>query len=468
MGKVQTTGLLFLAAFLFVVAETIPGLAAPEIPPRLAQRADELDDRNALDLLLSDIADQRALLVRIQRELVKRPGINPEDGGDGEENKVRWIEDWLAAEGLPPAERLDYPDDRVPSKVRPNLILRHPQPPRDGPTLWVVAYLDNASAGDPDAWAGSPFSLRVDGDTMHGLGFQDNNDAIAAALLVFRSLHRHRSAAALNLGVLLVAGEKQGSKVGFEYLVRRRPALFGRTDQFLVLSYGLEAGDVMEVGEKGVLFLKLTVRGKQSHAALPHKGRNALAAGAELIAALSRLGDEFPERDPLFDPPHATFTPTRPEVVASSYNQVPGIFAFHLDMRLLPPHRPEEMLAAVDSLAERVREKYGVEVLVEQLQLLPPSPTTAADAPMVLAVGRAIREQLGREPVLTGIGGVTIAAGLRRMGYSPVVWRMAPFQEHSADESMSISANLAEAALIARLLFDRELAAASAPRGPEP
>jgi acetylornithine deacetylase/succinyl-diaminopimelate desuccinylase-like protein len=123
---------------------------------------------------------------------------------------------------------------------------------------------------------------------------------------------------------------------------------------------------------------------------------------------------------------------------------------------------------AVRLLADGVGRAQALDVLVEQVHYVPSSPETALDAPMVLAMRRAIREQLGRAAVLTGAGGVTIAAKLRRLGHSPVVWRMAPFQEHSANESMTISSNLAEAELIVRLLFDGELTAASGKGGGDP
>lgn len=77
---------------------------------------------------------------------------------------------------------------------------------------------------------------------------------------------------------------------------------------------------------------------------------------------------------------------------------------------------------------------------------------------MVRSLSRAIDEQLGREARYCGIGGGSIAGELRRRGYPAAVWRMAPFQEHSANESMSITSNLIEAAMMARLLFDPELA----------
>lgn len=460
MNKTSRRRCLILAStVLTALLIAIPGLGGPLLPPTLAGKAGELAAHNLLEIILTDLAQQHDALIKIQRELVRRPGINPEDGGDGEEEKARWIEDWLAAEKLPQAERVDCPDDRVSAKIRPNLILRHPNPADDRPTFWVVAYLDNAPPGNMNEWTGSPTSLRVDGDLIFGLGVQGNNDAIAASLLLLRTLHRYAAVAPFNFGVLLVSHEKKGSRYGFLHVLDKRPNLFTSSDRFLVLSYGKEDGAVIEVGEKGALFLKITVHGQQTHSGTPHMGKNALAAGAGIIAGLPSVSEQFSARNSLFEPPYSTFTPTMPQAPETTFNQIPGEFSFCVDIRLLPDYRLEEARAAVTELAEEVGRQHGVSVVVSPMEgVYPPAPMVPPDAPEVRAVEKAIQKQLGIEPRLCGIGGITLATTLRHLGFNALVWRAARFQEHSANESMSIRNNLNEAAVMARLLFDRELA----------
>ncbi len=449
----------FLLAGAVFIANT--AAAAMLLPPDLAEQPGELAYQEALAIILEDLADQHDALVTIQRALVERPGIAPENGGDGEENKALWIEDWLAREGLPPPERMDFPDDRVTAKIRPNLILRHPKPSLNRPTLWLVAYLDNSPPGNAGAWKSPPLTLRVNGDLLFGLGVQDNNDAIAATLLLFRSLVRHQSVAPFNLGALLMADEKHGGARGFLRVIAKRPGLFGKDDCFLVFSYGDDNGSVIEIGEKCTLWLKVRVLGKQTHSAMPNKGKNALDAGAEFIYRLSTLHEQFPAHNLLFDPPYSTFVPTRPEAALTSVNQVPGEFIFHIDVRLLADYQPEKVQAAVEKLAADIAGKYDLGIRVERTALLPCSPVTPPETPLVRAMTKAVEKQLGRPSRLRGIGGQTLAADFRGMGFPAVVWRAAAFQENHPDESMSITGNLNEAAVAARLLFDPDLAEAA-------
>ncbi len=438
----------------------LPAPAAPTLLPNLAKSPDEMAVQTVLEAILADLARQRDALIKIQRELVRLPAINPEDGGDGEEAKVRWIEEWLAAEGLPPAERVDYPDARVTSGIRPTLILRH-QPWQSGrPAFWIVNHLDNSPPGDVKAWTASPFTLRVDGDWMYGLGVQDNNEGIAAALLLLRSLHRHKVQAPLNLGVLMAAGEKKGDLVGLVNLLEKRPGLLARGDQFLVTAYGEKDGDVIEVGEKGILWQKIVVRGRQGHAAFPEKSKNALTIGAELIVSLSSLAERFPANDSLFVPPVSTFIPTKAEGLGTTINQISGEFVFYMDARILPEYSLEEVKTATEGLAAEIARKHDVTIHRESVLERHAAPSTPPDAPLVAALSRAIERQLGRQSRLIGVGGGTSAAELRRLGYPAVVWQILPINAYGVDESMSITANLAEAAVMARLLFDTALASA--------
>lgn len=453
--------------FALLLLGTNQGRTAPVVPPGVVQGSDELADQNALSLLVDDIMRQRAILVRIQRELVRLTAINPQHGGDGEEARARWIERWLAAEGLPPPERVDCPDERVSSKIRPNLILRHPLVQLDRPTLWLVVYLDSYAVGDPSIWTSAPQALRVDGDLLYGIGVQDSNDAIAAALVLLRSLTRQKTVLPINLGVLMLSGEKTADKVGLLHVLSVRPELIAPRDHFLLIAYGNEDGDLIGIGEKALIWLKITLRGRQAHSGMSNAGRNALSAGAELIVALRGLYERFPAEDPLFEQPTSIFIPTKPEAPATAVNQTPGEFSFYLDSRLLPQYHPEAVQAAVEEMTATIATKYGIDIIVERTLLFPPAPVTPPGTPVVRALGRAIEGQLGKKARVHGVGGVSVASILRRMGHPIAVWQMAPMLGNGPDESMSITSNLAEAAVVAQMLFAPELLETSAVGGGE-
>lgn len=409
-----------------------------------------------LNFILKDISGKRADVITIQRELVARPALNPEDGGDGEETKARWIENWLLTKGLPQAERIDAPDERVSSRVRPNLIIHYPG--LSDRTLWIVAHFDTSPPGSPDLWTGSPWALRVVGDTIYGRGVEDNHQAIVSGLILMESLSRNGAVPPLSLGLVFTSGEKTGypRRFGLEAILQAKPDLFKPGDLVVVNDYGNAEGSLVELAEKGLLWLKFTVTGKQSSAAQPHKGISALDAAVNLITELRGLHEKFPAKNALFVPDTSTFVPTKVEKGSDYFNQMPGKFVFGMDCRLLSPYTAEEVFLAVREMADRIEKQDRVQIDVERVASIPAFPGTSEDAPVVQALVRAIKAHLGVEISFEGIGGITLAADLRARNLPVVVWAKSESMGHSSNEHISINDLLDASKIFGRILFDSE------------
>ena len=427
-----------------------PAWAVPMIP---AGNVSEAFDAKALGRLLDDLAGQQAEVVAIQRELVSRPALNPEHGGDGEEVKARWIETYLQANDLPFAERMDSVDDRVSSKVRPNLVIRYPG---SGPrTLWIVGHMDTSPVGQPELWIGSPWVLRQDGDWLYGRGVEDNHRSLVTGLLLLKRLAANKIVPPTGLGLVFVCEEKIGfpRERGLKFLLEKRPDLFKPGDLVLLPDYGEEGGELISVAEKGVAWLKVTVYGQQSFAARPELGVNALEAGASLIAALPDINKLFGQRNTLFTPPLTTVTATKVEKGTEEVNQIPGLFTFYLDVRLLPGAHLEEVEQALLTLAEQRLAQYGASMKLERIMHIPAMDETPVDAPVVRALSQAVREQLGVTPRVEGMSGITLAAELRAHKIPVAVWAMSPCRGVDANESISIQELLQTASVFARMLY---------------
>lgn len=411
----------------------------------------------SMQLVLTRLAAQRDEAIAIQRELVSHPALNPEVGGHGEDEKARWIESWLRSKGLPPCERLDSIDMRVPSKIRPNLIMRYPGTTEQ--TLWIVGHLDVSPPGSEELWQGSPWALRRDGDDLYGRGVEDNHQSITAGLLLLEALAKERATPPLGLGLLFTAGGKQGGfprKYGLAHVLAARPDIFKPGDLIVVNDYGNSSGSIIEVAEKGLLQLKITVSGKQTHAALPHQGRNALFSGARFIADLEQLGTSFSKINSLFIPDVSTFSVTKVAEGTGNINQIPGQFVFYLDCRFMAGYSAEQIENAVQSLAVTAEKRDGVTILAERLNAVPAMPSTIPTATVVLALRQAVVEELKVEPQLIGIGAVTMAAELRAKGLQVAVWANADSLGDAVDERIAIFSLLKSAQVFARMLYYQE------------
>lgn len=404
------------------------------------------------DAIHRHIQSQKDTVITLQRELISRNAVGPDSGGPGESEKAEYLTTYLKKMGITNIRRMNAVDTRVPSGVRPNLAAVIPGKNPDV-TLWIIGHMDVVPAGDPALWSADPFTLRVDGDTLTGRGVEDNHQGMVSALLLAGALSELKIEPPINLGMLFVADEETGNTLGIRHVLDNHGDLFGPEDFFLVPDSGNAEGDEVEIAEKGLLWLKITVKGRQCHASRPAQGTNSLLAASDLILGLRSLYDRFNAHDALFTPPYSTFESTKKEANVENINTIPGRDVFYLDCRVLPQYELDEVINAVMDSALTVRDRYGVTVEVETVQREQGGVPTPADSPVVKNLQTAIRETLHVESRLVGIGGGTVANLLRQKGYHAVVWSRIMHNAHQPDEQGSISFTLGDAQIFASVLF---------------
>ncbi|MBC7354845.1 MAG: acetylornithine deacetylase or succinyl-diaminopimelate desuccinylase [Desulfomicrobiaceae bacterium] len=404
-----------------------------------------------LDTVLRHIDESAAQLIAWQRQLVAIPALGPDNGGSGEAAKVEALESIFSGLGFS-LQRIDAPDSRVPCGVRPNLVAR--MPGKTAQTLWILAHTDVVPPGDLALWTGDPWTLRVHGDTMLGRGVEDNHQGILSALAATSALVRAGVPPRCSVGVLLVADEETGNRYGIDYLLAHHQDLFAPDDMFVVPDAGEPDGLAIEIAEKSMLWAQITVTGKQCHASRPQLGANTLVASAHLIVALAEeLPKRFPQEDTLFSPSVSTFTPTKKDANVPNINTVPGQDVFYVDCRILPSIAVEEVEAAMSQLAAATAAQYGVQIAISPVLRQEAAPPTPADSMVVRLLTEAIQADRGKTPRCVGIGGGTVAAELRRHGFSAAVWSTLLGTAHQPDEKASIANTLADARVLARMLL---------------
>ena len=96
-----------------------------------------------------------------------------------------------------------------------------------------------------------------------------------------------------------VADEEFGSQYGVKYLLEHN--FFKPSDLIVVPDAGVPDGRNIEIAEKNLLWLKFTVKGKQVHASLPAKGKNAHRIGMKLSLEMDQiLHQNYTKRNDLY------------------------------------------------------------------------------------------------------------------------------------------------------------------------
>jgi len=388
-------------------------------------------------------------VIELETLLSSYPALAPESGGIGEIEKAAALEAWLKKQGLTDIVHYDAPDPRVPSQIRPNMVATIPGKRADSP-IWIMSHLDVVPEGERRLWETDPWKVVVKNGKVYGRGVEDNQQGIVSSVFAALAFLKLGVVPERTIKLLFIADEEVGSKFGIQYLLEHYN-LFGKDDIILIPDGGSADGTEIEVAEKNICWLKVTTKGKQTHAAMPDKGANAFLAASDLALRIHRLEKStFTARDPLFSPDRSTINPTKKEANVPNVNTIPGEDVFYVDMRILPVYSVAAALEEVSRQARAIEAEYNVKIQLDVLQSTE-SRATPADAPVVGLLTEAIRQVYGVEAKPIGIGGGTVGAYLRKAGFDCVVWSKMHENAHQPNESADIANIIGDAKVFATL-----------------
>ena len=213
----------------------------------------------------------------------------------GEAECAQWVAEQLREAGYSP----EYLESGAPG--RGNVFARLPGADPTRGALLIHGHLDVVPAEAAD-WSVHPFSGAVSDGYVWGRGAVDMKDMCGMMLAVARHFKRAGIVPPRDLVFAFVADEESGGKYGAQWLVRNRPDLFagvseavGEVGGFSVTLPRRDGGErrlyLIETAEKGLLWMRLTARGRAGHGSMIHDD-NAVSA---IAAAVARIGShQFP------------------------------------------------------------------------------------------------------------------------------------------------------------------------------
>jgi acetylornithine deacetylase/succinyl-diaminopimelate desuccinylase-like protein len=243
------------------------------------------------------------------------------------------------------------------------------------PALTLSGHVDVVPADE--AWR--PWQLRREGDRLVGRGACDMKAGVAAYIGALRVLGDLGADCRLELA--LTGDEEVGSRRGTIALLDA--GLLTGPAAVCAEPTGLD----VFVGNRGLVWAEVEIRGRGGHAGFAHALANPLLVAAELARALHAL--ELTALDERFEPPRPSLTVTRLAGDGGALNLVPDAVTLALDRRLLPGENPDEALAAIERVvAATVRAPFAAELRV--LRRWPPY-VIAQDEPVAVAAAAAAR-----------------------------------------------------------------------------
>ena len=364
-------------------------------------------------------------------KMLRIKAVNPRMGGQGEAERAQFLEGFLKENGFS-VSRVDVKDEASPDGVRPSLSAK-----LDGKdssrSLWFISHMDTVPEGSRDLWKTDPFEPVIKDGKIFARGAEDNGQSLVASLFALLALKKLEAPLPFNVGVWFVADEEFASNYGIKALLRRR--LFRKEDLVVVPDAGSPRGTDIEIAEKGLLWMKVTTRGKQVHASLPMKGLNAHRVGMKLALELdAALHRKYRKRNGLFDYPVSSFEPTKKEANVGNVNTVPGLDVFYFDCRVLPEYSLDDVVNDVKSKIKRYERRYGTKISFEEVEKEPAGPATSGGSEVAALLSTAVTQVSHVKPRLVGIGGQTVGNLFRREGIPTAVWSTIDDVPHEPNE----------------------------------
>ncbi|UCD92736.1 MAG: M20/M25/M40 family metallo-hydrolase [Methanobacteriota archaeon] len=155
----------------------------------------------------------------------------------------------------------------------PNIVARRTVS-RDAPTIILNGHLDTI---EPlSSWKDDPFTPRLKGNMLHGLGASDMKGGLAVLINAFKRVRNDR----INL-VFSATVDEEGESTGAHAFVQK----YGG-DFCLV---GEPSRERIMLGGRGRFLLELTARGRAAQGARPHLGKNAIEDMAKVVDSLGKI-----------------------------------------------------------------------------------------------------------------------------------------------------------------------------------
>ncbi len=250
------------------------------------------------------------------------------------------------------AERLEKAgyDTRVTGKVEPcaNVVARLGN---GRPSLVFNAHVDTVGVGNPDDWNTDPFQAVVRDGRVFGLGAANCKGSAAVQLWLAEEIAHRGGPRSGEVVFTFVADEEALGPLGTAFL---REAGLLRPD-FLVL--GAPTDNRLIVAERGVLWVKLTARGRASHAGDPAGGDNAIERMIRLLATLQKT--LLPRLATRRDGEMVSTLNLGQLHGGANTNVVPSECTAEIDRRLLPDETVPAAFAEIREIVEAADEPAG-------------------------------------------------------------------------------------------------------------
>jgi len=309
-----------------------------------------------------------------------------------------------------------------------------------GPHLCFAGHTDVVPVGTAN-WRADPFGGEVRDGLLYGRGACDMKGAIAAFVAGVAQYLSQRQAAPHGSISFLITGDEEGPATDGTVKVLEWMRVHDQIPDFCLVgepTCPVTLGDMVKIGRRGSVNMKLEVHGRQGHVAYPHRADNPihrlLQALTALTAAPVDAGTDW------FEP--STLQLTSVDVGNAATNLIPASARASLNIRFNDRHSGASLIAWVRATLTRYADRFDLDASISGESFV------TRPGPLVDLLREAIRRTTKIEPKLDTGGGTSDARFIAN--YCPVAeFGLVGATMHQTDECVPV-AELRDLALIYR------------------
>jgi succinyl-diaminopimelate desuccinylase len=314
------------------------------------------------------------------------------------------------------------------------------------PNFCFAGHTDVVPPGDDAAWASGPFAAEVRDGRLYGRGAADMKSAIAAFVGAAADFIDGSAGGFQGSISLLITGDEEGPAVNGTTRVLDWMEENGERIDACVVGEPTNPerlGDMIKIGRRGSMNVRLTVHGSQGHTAYPHLADNPLN---RLVAMLMPLtAGTLDEGSAHFQA--STVALSSIDVGNKATNVIPAKAEARFNIRFNDLQTFASIEAWLRGHFDKAGGRYELDCDRSSVSFL------TQPGPLVEAVAGAAEAVLGRRPELSTTGGTSDARFIRRM--CPVVeFGLVGQTMHKTDENVRV-ADIATLRDIYRAMLER-------------
>lgn len=298
----------------------------------------------------------------------------------------------------------------------------------EGPHICFAGHTDVVPVGAAN-WRSDPFGGEVRDGVLYGRGACDMKGAIAAFVSgVAQYLENDPSKGSISF---LITGDEEGPATDGTVKVLEWMRANDQVPDFCLVgepTCPVKLGDMVKIGRRGSVNMKIEVHGTQGHVAYPHRADNPVHRLIQALGALTSApvdaGTDW------FEP--STLQVTSIDVGNGATNVIPASARAALNIRFNDGHSGASLTAWVRATLSRYAERFDLESSISGESFV------TKPGPLVDILRGAIKGATGVDPKLDTGGGTSDARFIAN--YCPVAeFGLVGATMHQTDERVPVA-----------------------------